>query len=209
MILRPISDKIREYFCLDRPTSILLTGGRSASTLYSLMSQDPEIMQALQKVNFYWGDERSVCLENKLSNFNLASKTLFRCGQPSQSNLYPVFGAADDLEEEALRYESVLPKILDLAIFSVGDDGHIASLFPHSKALKCNSRRFVVASSPVFPHVRLTVTPVMLTQVRKILVLAVGEKKQSVYSQASDPKVSFESCPAKLLVEHPWHASIV
>ena len=67
----------------------------------------------------------------------------------------------------------------DLVLLSLGDDGHVASLFPDNEALRENEKWVVVSHSsgpgPLLP--RITMTLPVLNRARLIVIMAVGERK--------------------------------
>jgi len=129
--------------CQARGTcSVMLTGGRSAAQLYEAWAGLPEFCQ-LHNVHFYFGDERCVPPDHPESNFGLAMRTLFKHGVPPACKVIRMAAEQADREAAAAAYEAQLPDKLDVLLLSVGEDGHIASLFPHSAAL-LETRRGVV-----------------------------------------------------------------
>jgi 6-phosphogluconolactonase/glucosamine-6-phosphate isomerase/deaminase len=62
----------------------------------------------------------------------------------------------------------------------MGDDGHTASLFPHSPALEVTDRWVAVNAGPhVTPPDRLTMTFPLLNAARELAILVTGAKKAS------------------------------
>jgi 6-phosphogluconolactonase len=102
----------------------------------------------------------------------------------------PLYTGAETPEEgeaacaEALR---VLDGPFDLMVTGMGEDGHVASLFPDAPALAsawegtapCRAMR-----SPTAPHPRMTLTLPRLLDSRRIVVLITGGAKRAVLEQA-------------------------
>jgi 6-phosphogluconolactonase len=181
----------------------MLTGGRSAALLYEAWGSLAEFRQ-LKKVNFYFGDERCVPHDHSDSNYGLAMRTLFKRGVPPDCKVVRMVVEHADSEAAAAAYESQLPDRIDLLLLSVGEDGHIASIFPHSKILHEAKRRVahVLVSKP--PTERLTVTPLVIRQAAKIFVLAIGPIKAEVYRKALSEPRDIEALPARLALNATW-----
>ena len=66
------------------------------------------------------------------------------------------------------------------AILGVGDDGHIASLFPNTTAMNNKSIGFVANEVNIKTKWRVTSTFHLLGKIEKIYVLATGESKRNI-----------------------------
>jgi 6-phosphogluconolactonase len=69
----------------------------------------------------------------------------------------------------------------------VGPDGHTASLFPGTKALKVLDRWVVANHVPQLDTWRITLTYPVLNAARQTLVLASGENKADAIQSIFDP----------------------
>ena len=81
----------------------------------------------------FWTDERCVPLSDPQSNFRLAETELLP--KLAGARVHPMRGSAADYENELRPF---LP--LDLVLLGVGEDGHVASLFPGNPALQETKR---------------------------------------------------------------------
>lgn len=132
----------------------------------------------------FWTDERCVPLSDPQSNFRLAETELLP--KLAGAHLHPIRGSAADYETEIAPF---LP--LDLVLLGVGEDGHVASLFPGNPALRESARAVAaVAHAPKPPPDRVTLTFPVLNAARHLLVVATGAGKADVvarvFSQPSD-----------------------
>jgi 6-phosphogluconolactonase len=109
-----------------------------------------------------------------------------------------------NLEDAADNYGRLLPMNIDLLLLSVGEDGHIASLFPHSPALHELQRSVVPVVGPKAPFSRLTITPRVIESARNIIVLAEGVEKRKVYEMALEAPEDIDSIPARLALNGIW-----
>jgi 6-phosphogluconolactonase len=109
-----------------------------------------------------------------------------------------------DLPAECYRYESILPKSIDLLILSVGEDGHIASLFPH-RNLVCEKFRKVIHVKGVNQHLdRITVTPLVIQRAHHVFVMAIGQEKRALYEAALLEPDNIDAIPARLVLDRTW-----
>lgn len=183
---------------------VMLTGGRSAERLYGVWSEFPEF-QLLKGVRFYFGDERCVPADHPESNYGMAMRSLFRRGVPAGCAVFPMDGADPDCEAAARRYDKTLPEKVDVLLLGVGEDGHIASLFPGSEALREAGRRVVPIVGPKLPHERLTITPPVINRAGSIFVLAAGAAKAAVLSDLlAVPGNDVLALPARLVLHAIW-----
>jgi 6-phosphogluconolactonase len=91
-----------------------------------------------------------------------------------------------------------------LLILSVGNDGHIASLFPYSPALDLKNSLVVPITCNKLPANRLTITPVVINRARYILVMAYGKDKVNVYLNAKKFPDRIHEIPARLVLNGNW-----
>lgn len=125
----------------------------------------------------FWTDERRVRLSDPQSNFRLADTELLP--KLAGAHFHPIRGAAADYENELRPF---LP--LDLVLLGVGEDGHVASLFPGNPATRETTRLVAeVYNAPKPPPDRATLTFPVLNAARQILVVAAGAGKADVVAR--------------------------
>jgi 6-phosphogluconolactonase len=183
--------------------SVMLTGGRSAALLYDTWSSLPGFQQ-ISGVWFYFGDERCVHPDHPESNYGMVMQTLFQQGVPMGCSVFRMEAEADDRNRAALRYEELLPAAIDVLLLGVGEDGHIASLFPNNTALQEQKRWVIPITGPKPPFDRLTITPPVIANARSVFVLAVGESKAAVLHSALNMPTDFDRLPARLALKATW-----
>lgn len=200
---RIIQDRIDSILLKRGSCSVMLTGGRSAERLYLAWIELPTFRQ-MTGVQFFFGDERCVPPEHPDSNYGMVMRTLFNQGVPTGCSVFRMEADETDREAATLRYEKILPERVDVLLLGVGEDGHIASLFPGSVALQENRRRVVSVVGTKQPYERLTVTPPVITQANSIFVLASGLSKAQILESALQEKHDFVSMPARLALKATW-----
>jgi len=183
---------------------IMLTGGRSAKILYEKISQDINFIKLMKRSDFYLTDERCVPLYHPQSNSKMLKESLFNNSFKYIKGMKFLNFRNKKIYNFAKEYESTLPKKLDLILLSIGDDGHIASLFPRSKGLFEKRKSFVYSISPKSPKKRMTITHKVIKSAKNIIVLALGEAKKEMYMQALKNPKDFRSIPACLVLNGIW-----
>jgi len=183
--------------------SVMITGGRSAKCLYETWAALPDFA-GLTNIRFFFGDERCLPPNHTESNYGLAMRTLFRHGIPKSCEVMRMSGEHPDPEVAAATYEALLPERIDVLLLSMGEDGHIASLFPHSLSLLETRRRVVHVVAPKPPLERLTVTPVVINQARQVFVISIGKVKTQVYRRAQLAPQDITEIPARLVLNANW-----
>jgi 6-phosphogluconolactonase len=182
-----VRDEARERIEAAGRFSLALSGGRTPRRLYELLVREPI---AWDRVHLFWGDERCLPPESPESNVGLAQKALLSRITIPAENVHPprIFGP--DCRGTAGEYEAELGRCFgtgdlprfDLILLGLGEDGHVASLFPGEAALT-ETERWVVrveglTASPPLP--RLTFTLPVINQARTVAFLVAGEAKRAV-----------------------------
>lgn len=167
---------------------VALPGGRIAPRLFADMVElVREKRLSLSAVHFFWGDERCVLPDNPESNFKIANDFLFRPLGIAPGQIHRIPGevtpstAAAKAEAELVGLapadESGQP-VIDLVLLGMGEDGHVASLFPGEPEEVASSKavfRPVTAAKP--PPARITLGYGPLAAARAVWVLASGSGK--------------------------------
>lgn len=171
-----------------------LTGGNTARRVYEALGQ-AEVRGDLdvKRINFYQGDERPVPASSPDSNWGMAEQAfLDPAGVPAE-NRHRMNGEAADLHQAAGEYEAVLcgrlPRngdlpAFDLLLLGVGADGHVASLFPGTAAMREMGRLVVANPVPEIQTTRLTITLPMINAARAVWLLVSGVHKAETVRRA-------------------------
>jgi 6-phosphogluconolactonase len=155
--------------------AVALAGGSTPRKAYELAAAaEPDWGHA----EIWLGDERCVPPTDERSNARLAREALLdrlasrpRAVHTVRTELTPEAAAA--AYDEELRGAR-----LDLCLLGLGSDGHTASLFPDSPALRVRDRLAVTAEPGLAPWVpRVTMTIPMLSSAAQVVFLAVGADK--------------------------------
>ena len=85
----------------------------------------------------------------------------------------------------------------DIILLGMGDDGHTASLFPHTAALAVTDRLITVGNNNGDP--RITFTAPLINHGKKVVFLVAGESKQQALSQVFSSDADPQEYPSKLI----------
>jgi 6-phosphogluconolactonase len=171
-----------------RRFALALSGGTTPGRFYSLLGAPPyrDVID-WPSLHLFWADERCVPPDHAESNFRLVRDALLSKVALPGGNIHRIIGeagperAARDYEETIRTFFGpALFPVFDLIVLGAGEDGHTASLFPGSPALRERSRiATAVVLEPPKPA-RVSLTLPVFNHASQILFLAAGRKKAAV-----------------------------
>ncbi|WP_221798059.1 6-phosphogluconolactonase [Oceanobacter mangrovi] len=201
-----VADQLAERVADKGRACLAVSGGKTPQRFFELLSEQ----------NIPWGkilvtlvDERWVDETSPDSNAALVRQHLLR-NKAAAAYFLPLKNAAKTpvdgfMECENRLHEQIIN--LDVAVLGMGNDGHTASWFPHSKALDaCMNEAGAAWSCPVMDselnHPRMTLTWSMLSRCQKLFLHFEGEEKNRVYAQACTPteKQNLAAMPIRTLL---------
>jgi 6-phosphogluconolactonase len=164
-----------------------------------------------KRIHVFLIDERMVDIKDNQSNTQLIYHTLINplieSGKLPKANFHPVEGSREHPDQVAAAYQKELINVggkIDVLLLGVGEDGHIASLFPNNDALDSEASYFIsVQDAPKLPASRLTATKKLLQKADCAVVLFCGQTKQEAYDQYRDRSILEKDCPIKILDKIP------
>jgi 6-phosphogluconolactonase len=181
----------------DKSHCVALSGGRIAQKFFaSTVEQAKSRAVSFERVHFFWADERCVPPTDPESNFKLADGLLFAPLKISKSQIHRIHGELppDTATTQAVSEISrIAPKnsegqpVLDLIFLGIGEDGHVASLFPNAPAeiANCTAPFLAVENSPKPPPNRVTLSYPAIAAAKKVWVLASGAGKELALRECS------------------------
>lgn len=175
--------------------AICLSGGSTPERLYQLLGASPRRERLpWQRMHWFWGDERVVPHDDPRSNFRMAFDAMLRHAPAPARNIHPmptdVAPAAGAAAYEAMLKEfygndalDAARPLFDLTLLGLGEDGHIASLFPGSAAL-AETRRWALPVVGADGLERITLTYPALAGSAAVAFMVAGARKRSILARA-------------------------
>ena len=178
--------------------TLVLAGGTTPRRCYELLAQmDVE----WGRVTVLFGDERCVKPDHPDANYRMARAALLDRVAPSTVHRIPAeLGAEEGARLYAHVVDSLAP--LDVVLLGIGEDGHTASLFPHSEALQAAGSVVAVHGAPKPPPDRVSLSLSTLRSAKLVIVLATGPEKAGALIKARAGEVPSGMIPnARWLVD--------
>lgn len=187
---------------------LALSGGSTPAPVYAALATS---LIDFSKIELYQVDERCVPWDDPESNHRLISESLLKklTAPPKEFHAFKATPPTEAAIQESLKiYENQLFDLADhpftVTILGIGPDGHIASLFPDTAALKEKKRLVTHSQNDHFKikdRLTLTLPPILAS--RTILVLAKGRDKEAIIEELEHGKKRVHEFPARALADHP------
>jgi len=163
--------------------SFVLTGGPSPIKLYKKLSR---LKIDWSNIDFFWGDERYVSKNSIHSNFRLANKNLLRFVKIKKKQIYLINTKKKSARKSAIDYSNKIKKYFkkkkisfDIFLLGMGNDGHIASIFPGDLKKKSNKiTRSVIKKD----FQRITINLKIINNSKLIFLWLNTRKKTKIFS---------------------------
>lgn len=190
---RDIADLLRRRLAWQRTVSIALSGGSTPGPLYARLAAAPyRYLIDWSRMKVFWCDERCVAPDDPASNYRLVKETLLS-DLPRVPEVCRVKGelpaprAADTYAREVDEALGGPVPLFDLILLGMGGDGHVASLFPGSAALR-SSRPVMATQSPLPPHPRVSLGMKVINAAHDVVFLVHGAQKADIVAAVlADP----------------------
>ncbi|MFI2712475.1 6-phosphogluconolactonase [Micromonospora sp. NPDC018662] len=179
--------------------SVVLTGGRIAAAVHRAVGQLPA-RDAVDwsRVDVWWGDERFLPAGHPERNETQARAALLDAVPLDPARVHPMPASdgpsGDDPEAAAAAYARELAAAarpghatvphFDVLMLGVGEDGHVASVFPEHPVHHDNRPVSAVRGSPKPPPVRTTLTLPTINTAEEVWLVAAGADKARAVGMA-------------------------
>ncbi len=190
---------------------VAISGGMTPKSMFELLADpaEPFLKQVpWDRIELYWVDERCVPPDDPESNYRMTKEALLSKVPLAAERVHRMEGELEP-EVAAARYESVIRNTFklegaqtptfDLILLGLGDDGHTASLFPHTDALNEMSHIVVPNHVPQKDAWRITLTWPVINQGREVAFLIEGEEKAQVLHDVFLGPYQPETYPSQII----------
>jgi|SRR5579875_1277759 6-phosphogluconolactonase len=201
-----------EAICTHGQFSLCLTGGNTPADVYSLIATRFHLSVDWNAVHLFWGDERCVPPDDPASNYGMANRTMLCRLNLDASQIHRIRGEAEP-QAAAIEYENELREFFslepgefprfDLVLLGLGDNVHIASLFPGIPALHETQRLAVAVEVDAPQRRRITLTPPVLNHAARVMFIVSGKNKAEAVKLALEGPRDPDKYPAQLIDANP------
>jgi 6-phosphogluconolactonase len=187
--------------------TIALSGGSTPKAMGTLFLGEPfRSTMPWGSMHIFWGDERWVPLDDPESNAGEAKRGYLDELPVPPAQIYP-FPTNGDPDQAAAIYADTIRSVVpgsphptfDLILLGMGDDGHTASLFPHTPALTIRDRITAPNSVEKLNTTRLTFTAPLINAARSVIFLVGGAGKADRLHEVLDGPIETDRLPSQLI----------
>ncbi len=164
--------------------SFVLTGGSSPINLYKKLAKSNIDWS---NIDLFWGDERFVSNKSKNSNFKMANDLFIKKSKIKKRNLFYINTKRKDVNQSSLEYQNKIKNYFknkkisfDVCLLGMGNDGHVASIFPNTNILK---KKFIVSPVNRRDFKRITIGLEIINNSKKIFLWLSKKSKTSTFKK--------------------------
>jgi 6-phosphogluconolactonase len=197
--------------------TVALSGGSTPRGLFSLLATKYRDPLPWDKMFFFWSDERHVPPDNPESNYRMAYEAMLSKVPVPSKNVFRVPAENPDANRAAETYEQTVREFFglpagtfppfDLILLGMGPDGHTASLFPDSSAVREKQRLIVANWVEKFKTDRITFTAPLINRAEVVMFLIAGADKASALREVLEGTEPPHLYPSKLI--HPVNGRLI
>lgn len=188
---------------------LALSGGGTPRPVYARLAAESQGLD-WPRVHLFFSDERCVPPDDARSNYRMAREALLDHVPLPPANVHRMRGE-DAPALEALRYEQEIAQVFrsphlpvfDLILLGLGDNGHTASLFPGTAALRERERGIVAQYVEVMGAWRVTFTAPLINAARSVAFLVEGAAKAEMLANVRQGAFQPDVWPAQLIRPEP------
>ena len=192
----------RRLFCA------ALSGGSTPRPLFELLAQEEYSWKIPWAAShLFQVDERTVPPDHAQSNYRMIREALLERTPLPAGHFHRMAAELPDLQEAARAYSTEMAETLhpapgtwprfDLVLLGLGPDGHTASLFPDTAALKERELWVTPNEVPQLQTRRLTLTYPVINAAREAIFFVAGEDKAATLRRVLYPSSPADVLPAQ------------
>jgi 6-phosphogluconolactonase len=187
--------------------TVALSGGNTPRRVFELLaSEGYQDRVDWSHTHVFFGDERCVPADHPESNYRMAREALLSRVSIPAENVHAIKGEGDPAAN-AINYDEELRRFFnshewprfDLVFLGLGDDGHTASLFPRTVALKENKAWVAANWVEKLGTWRITLTAPVIKHAARIIFLVTGTAKAEALAAVLNGPKKPEELPAQLI----------
>jgi 6-phosphogluconolactonase len=205
-----------ESICTHGQFALCLTGGNTPAEVYTLIATRFHLSVDWNAVHLFWGDERCVPPDDPASNYAMAHRTMLSKLNLNPGQIHRMRGE-DEPEQGAREYENQLKRFFalgegefprfDLILLGLGDNVHIASLFPGHPAIHENRRLAVAVEVDAPQRHRITLTAPVLNNAARVMFIVSGQNKAQAVKTALEGPHDPDKYPGQII--DPEHGDVM
>jgi 6-phosphogluconolactonase len=187
----------------------VLSGGKTPVELYTLLAKTPLVSRIpWARVHLFWADERCVPPDHEDSNYRMVRELILDHVPIPPANVHRMQGEMDPVEAAA-RYEEGMRQffaasrgpfpLFDLVLLGLGADGHTASLFPGTRAIRESARWVLGHYVDAQKGWRITLTPPVINAARTVAFVVAGAGKAPVLRDILEGPFRPDALPAQIV----------
>jgi len=198
-----IINKIKDTITKKDMCTIALAGGSTPKPIYEAIALSD---LSWDKIHVFWGDERYVPPTHPDSNEKMAREAWLNKVQIPEANIHPMPTTGENPVVDAQKHDQEIKDFFqiqegfpsfDIILLGMGDDGHTASLFPHTEALMKCDRLITVGNNK--DSLRLTFTIPLINKAHCVIFLVSGASKQEALVQVFGDSADNKQYPSKFI----------
>ncbi len=188
---------------------IAISGGSTPKATFALLAQEPYAASiAWDRIELFFVDERTVGPDDPDSNYRMTREQLLSKVPLKPEHVHRMEGELDP-EEAAAKYESLIRREFrlegaevprfDIVWLGMGDDGHTASLFPHTEGVHERGRIVYANHVPQKNTWRITLTAPVINEALEVVFLIAGDDKAAPLERVLYGEYDVNETPSQLI----------
>ena len=190
---------------------VAISGGTTPQVAFAMLADRTKPYFARvpwEKLHLFWVDERTVPPDSKDSNYGMTKKAMLDNVPLPAEQVHRMEGELEP-ETAASNYEELIRRgfgldrngspVFDFIQLGMGDDGHTASLFPHTQAIHELGKIVTANHVPQMNTWRITLTWPVINKAREVSFWIEGPKKPAILREVLLGAYDPEAKPSQLI----------